>query len=281
MEDEPVINEMLLYNYFPQLAECLALTEFCLSINLDRDLEKIRQTIVKVKKQVVVNLYRNGEFLETLRLQHKVENGKTIEVHIVPHNLENSSSYYANSLHDLLVEILDRDLLKLQNILIDFLSRTEKEKFLLIYDVDPARVQEIKEKLADRIFSNEQLFWIGMLQASSIDNFAGYFIDEAVNYTDLEITFKIKKGAIAGVVKQLDFDHLQNSSCLSALQDLFKTLNLDSAEYNKYAVLKIDFTEHFRRLFNGLKIGQNFLFKTGFLSIYQKKRLKNKLNFKI
>ncbi|WP_183561602.1 sacsin N-terminal ATP-binding-like domain-containing protein [Mucilaginibacter sp. SP1R1] len=261
LENEPVIDEMPLYNFYPFWGECLALTEFFFRVNLDKDLEKIKLTIVKIKGQVNVNLYRNNEFLEKLNLQHKVENGKIAELHIIPKNPENGPLYYANCLHDLLVELLDRDFVKLQNFLTDFLSRQDKGKFLSNYDIDPDRVQEINEKLADRIYSNEQLFWIGILQVSGINNFGGYFEEKNVLYDDLTLVYKKEHGTLSELADNIDFDQLPNSRNLPFLQAIFKLLNIEVAEFNKYAVSKVDFSEHFKRLFNGLKNKYKLIFQ--------------------
>jgi hypothetical protein len=262
LEEAPVLKESSLYNYYPFLAECLALAEFYLNINLDIYLEKIKQTIVKVKGQVIVNLFRNNIFLEKSNLRHKVDNGKIPEIHIVARPSTPDISYFANSLHDLLSEILDRDLNKFQNILTDFLSRENKDAFLQIYDVESPRIQEIKEKLTDRLYSNEQSFWISALQALGINNFAGYLSDDSLHYGDMESTFDLKPGQISSLSARINFDRLLELDNITLLQNLFLLLKLDPEEYNNIALVKIDFTEHYRRLFNGLKNKQKPKFQS-------------------
>ena len=279
LENEPVIDELPLYSFFPFLAECLALTEFFFRVNLNRDIEKIKLTTVKIKKKVIVNLYRNNEFLENLDLQHKVENGKITELHIVPKNPEIGPLYFANCLHDLLVELLDRDFIKLQNFLADFLSRQDKARFLSNYDIDPYRVQEINEKLADRIYSNEQLFWIGVLQATGINNFGGYFDEDKILFVDLDFLYKTDQGKLSELSMSIDFYQLPNSRNLPRLQAMFKLLNIDVTEFNKYAVSKIDFTEHFKRIFNGLKNQFKLLFQDKLYNFLIKKTPDKQVDF--
>ncbi len=253
LEDEPVLRELSLYEFFPNLSECLALAEFYLNINLDRELEKIRQVVVKEKRKVIVTLYRNNVFLEKLALPHKVVDGKIAELHIIPKGSQNGPEYFANCLHDLLVEFLNRDLARLQNVVTDFLLRPDKDRFLTIYDVNPDRVREIREKLADRIYTNEQLFWNALLQTAGISNPEGYFEEDEIYFDDLEALFKTDNGQLSLLAGQIDFDRLHDSKNLVYLQDLFRLVNIDPLDFNKHAVSGLDFTEHFTRTLKGLQ----------------------------
>jgi len=253
LRNEPVLKESTLFDFFPVLPECLALTEFLFRVNLDRDLEKIKQTLVLEKKEVVVDLYRNNVLVDILYLPHKVENGKIPELHIVPKNAVTGPTYYANALHDLLVELLERDFINLHNFLLDFLARQDKDKFLRTYDIDQDRVNDIREKLSDHVYTNEQSFWYAVLQAVGIANPEGYFEEDGVYYDDLDALFKTGERQVFTLAARIDFNRLQEIKNLPHLQAMFRLLNVDPSEFNKHAVAGLDFSEYFNRLFKGLK----------------------------
>lgn len=273
-----IIKETTLVQFLPNLAECLALTEVLLEVHLDTLFEYIRESIVNICPQISVKLQKGNQNLGTVtNIPHKIVEGEHWVVYVTPPPPGRKYFFYANVLHDLLVELLGRDLQRIKLTFNDFFAQSAPASFVERYEVSSDRVEEIASKLAGMVQTREQTFWLDILNAVRQTADEPLFSGHTVDYPALATLLGLRVDFLAEL--RLNYDQLDHPENINSLTDLFSRLSLSVADFNNIAAFQVDFAAHYRQKFTGLRYRQKPAFRFALYEFLRNRDLTAKARF--
>ncbi len=253
MLDIEAIEKIKLWEWFPYFIESLAFVEVLLETNLDTKLEQIKNAELLVCKDLKIELYKDSKYVSTLDVTHRIESDDVLKIYINNPAYLRKSVLYSNILHDLLVEILGRDLHKVRVQLKDFYDRIDKTEYLNNYEVTVERIDEINAKLKGIVLTRKQSFWMGVMNVKNITNSTSYLKDETVDFDRLLSILSHKNTDLIFQIESIDFNKINKKENIDPLHFIFEQLKINLNDFNKSSDVKIDFKEHYEKQIEGHK----------------------------
>ncbi|GGG18349.1 DUF3883 domain-containing protein [Pontibacter amylolyticus] len=247
--DSSIKKGLLLTDYFELLPESLALLEYHLGTALHTEIDEIKNTRVYIKDNIVINIKVQGGITTPMEVSHFVRKNKNHEIHIIEDPLRNSKKLIAESLNELFILILDRDLRKYNRFLQDFLEREDKTGFLEQYEIEQLRIGEIKDILNSSGLSVIQRFWHTVLIIKNAEQ-QTFLASKGVRDDVLSNLLSCDIDLIRHFNSSFDFYNQSHSDNIPMLHDLFMHLGISLGEFNELAFPKINFQAHYARLLN-------------------------------
>lgn len=275
-----IIKELKAWDWFPGFGESLALVEVLLETNLDTRLTQIQKSQLIICDNLEIELYKDSEYVSILEnVTHKIEVGENIIVYINGRFDTQTAKLYSNVLHDLLVEVLGRDLHRVRLSLNEFYSRNNRIELLESFEVTPERVDEINSKLKGILLTKLQTFWFAIMKVRDIPNPASYVKDESIDFEKLMPLFNSTNSHWIDLVDLINYDRIYETGNITPLGMLFETLAINLDDFNKNSEVKIDFREHFQRQFEGLKVKYKSVFESKLYNYLKDKTIQEKSAF--
>jgi len=247
-----VLHELPASHFFPSFAESLALAEVLLETNLDPWLEDLRKALVKTCPSITIELHNKGNSLGKFdNIAHKITCTDRYEIYVTRAPIGRKNYFYASGLHDLLVELLQRDMQRIKLSFNDFFSQSSPSFFIERYEVSPDRVEEISGRLTGTILSREQSFWMDVLNALHIAPDPAWFPGNRVDY--FRLGSAILSSPDAMLPETLDYQCLDRPEHIAPLAGFFNALDLSLKTYNAIASFPLDFAPYYRRQFTALR----------------------------
>jgi hypothetical protein len=250
-------KELEVWQWFPFFFEALALVEVLLETNLDSKLEELKSVKVLVCEEFRIELFKDGVYVSALEnVSHKIENNDIIKLYVRENEGIPLGILYANVLHDLLVEILGRDLQRVRLSLNDFFSRTRKQGYLESYEVSPERVEDISLRFKGIVVSKIQAFWLAILNLKKVVDPASFLYNETVDFSRLIAALDLSEE-----VFDIDYVNLYATENIIPLHRLFGKLGIRLMDFNEAANINLNFADYFNRQLEGYKLRYRLAFE--------------------
>jgi hypothetical protein len=273
------VEHLAIWNWLPAFSESIALAEVLLETNLDTKLEELKAIQVIVCESFDIDLYKDSKHTSTvIDVTHRIVRNDSIEIYVRHIVDTKSNSIFAAVLHDVLVEVLSRDLHTIRFTLNDFYSRSSSSKlqFLARYEVSPDRIEEIENRVKGISISKVQAFWLSVLQSKNVSESHAYMLGSSVDFAKLSLQFNIP---IDVEIEKIDYDSIYKVDNLLHLQQLFSLLQLDVSTFNHHSELKIDFKDYFLKKLEGLRFEFRKNFEVILHDYFSSKEIDQKSSF--
>ena len=243
----------ILISFFGYLPESIAILESKLDTVLNQHFETLRAIRVFEYNVLEVKISVGDSDELIIPVNHFVDTENDYNFHFSKANNPNKNKQLAESMSELFINLLGRDLRGYNSDLLLFLNFTDKKDYLRNYDILEERVNEIRDKLNTSDLSDNQKFWEAILTAKEISNRENVFIDKEVNISSLAEIFGVEKKLIQKIQDKLNFHHTSISGNLNLLIELFSSLGIMLEEVNRTIFPKIDFRDFYEKKLTNLK----------------------------
>jgi hypothetical protein len=212
-------------------------------------------------------------------ITHKISPLPNIKVYINDSVEDKNSDFFSNIFHDLLVELLGRDLHTVRLQLNDFFSRRNKKDHLRKYDVSLDRIDELATKIKGTILSRKQSFWIGIVNLKKMANSYTFIRDNSIDFDLLLPLFGLTDSSLQEIAKKIDYEKISAQENISPIQTIFEKLHIELSDYNAVSQIKIDFRDCFQKQLNGLKNARKLLFQSKLYEFLNERSISDKERF--
>lgn len=247
------IQTITLLAYFKYLPESIAILESTLDIVMNDYFERIKAIRVFEKESIEVRISVGKSDELIIPVNHFVNTDSNFDIHLSRSNNPNRNKQIAESMSELFINILGRDLRKYNSDLLRFLNTADKKEYLKDYDILEERVIEIRDKLNTSDLTSNQKFWEAILAAKEIRIRENIFTDKEVEVGALSEILDIDKKQVQRVQDEFNFQQTSVSSNNAYLIDLLDSLDLTLEELNKNLFPKIDFRDFYEKKLTNLK----------------------------
>ena len=236
-----------LQSLFSYLPESIALLESSLDIVINEHFEALKAIRVFEKENLEVKILFGdlGEMI--IPVNHFVDTESGFDIHLSRTNNPNRNKQISESLGELFINLLGRDLRKFSSDLLRFLNTSDKKEYLKDYDILEERVNEIRAELNAFDFTPNQRFWEAILNVKEISLKENIFIDKEVDTKNLAELLKVKVNIIRNIQVKFNFYHSSSPANIVLLIELLDALSLTLEDLNKYLFPRIDFRDFYKK----------------------------------
>jgi hypothetical protein len=261
--ESEVIQTVTLPNYLKYLPECIAVLESLLNTNIDDHFEGITQIHVFVCNKLNVKISVDNSQELIIPVNHFVDTESNLDIHLSKCDSHNKNKQIAESLNELFVNLLNRDLWRFKSDTLRFLNSSEKNEFLNDYDILDERVDEIRNRLNTSFFTPNQIFWKAILDAKEISNRQNIFTEKQIDFQPLSESLNVEIDLIVEIQSNFDFHNTSNQVNISVLSNLLDKISMPLKILNQSIFPKIDFRDYYHEQLTTYKNN----FEKGFDSI--------------
>jgi hypothetical protein len=248
-----IIKTATLMEFFSLLPQSIALLESLLDTVLTPYFNQLRTIRVFEKKEVKVKISVGDSPAKIMTVAHFVDTDSALDLHVTHRDSIIKNKQIAESINELFIHLLERDLRNFSPTLLNYLNASNKEDYLKNYDIVEERINEIRDKLNISDYSSNQIFWIAILRAKGINNRKNLFIDDKMDVNNLSTVLHIKAETIRKIENHFDFSQTSNSFNIECLRELLHSLSLTLEELNETIFPKIDFRSFYEEKLMNLK----------------------------
>jgi hypothetical protein len=234
---------MPLTDYFAELPEAIALLEFLTDKALNKELERIKNSVVKERLEIWVSVTVAGSEAIEIGTDFYVDHNVNFELHIRS-GLMHKNKVLAEAIHVLFSEI-GREARRYNLELFRFLNSRDRAGFLAECEISPERILEIRERLSTSTLNAEQRFWDALLAACSVTERSAVFGHEEVDVTGVAGLLNVPDTELTAFAAEFEFRNSSAAGNLPALQALLRLTGIALTDLNKYLFPKIDLRDHF------------------------------------
>jgi hypothetical protein len=247
------IQTSTLLSFFRYLPESIAILESKLDTVLNEYFDTLKAIRVFEKDilEVKVSVGNSNELV--IPVNHFVDADNNYDFHFSRANNPNRNKQLSESISELFINLLGRDLRLFNSDLLLFLNSADKKEYLTNYDILEERVNEIRDKLSTADLTAAQTFWEAMLTAKEISNRENVFIDNEVNVSTLADLFGVEDKLIQKIQDKFNFHQTSIFGNLNLLTELLNSLSLTLEEVNRTIFPKIDFRDFYEKKLTTLK----------------------------
>ncbi len=243
-----------LSNHLKYLPECIAILESSLDTNIDEHFEKIAQIRVFICDILEVSIKINDDPQKLIiPVNHFIDMDSNLDIHLSELDPSRKNKQLAESLNELFVNILNRDLLRTKSDLYRFLNSSDKKEFLKDYEIFEERIEEIRNKLNTTILTPNQKFWEAFLNAKGLYDISDIFKEKQINIQSLSKSLNLEITLIDNIQSKFNFHNTSDQSNIILLSSLLNNISLPFKTLNKNIFPKIDFREYYKKQLNNLK----------------------------
>jgi hypothetical protein len=252
IESEALKTSTLL-SFFEYLPESVAILESKLDLILNDYFETLKTIRVFEKEILQINISVGGSDEIVIEVNHFVDVDNDYEFHFSKANNPTKNKQLAESISELFVNLLGRDLRLYNSDLLRFLNTLDKKEYLRDYDILEERVNEIRDKLNTSDLTSNQKFWEAILTTKEINNRQNVFFDKEINLTRISELLGISEDTLQKIQDKFNFLKTSVSGNIDLLIDLFNPLSLTLELVNKNIFPKIDFREFYEKKITNLR----------------------------
>jgi len=251
--ESEVIQTSTLLSFFGNLPESIAILESKLDTVLNEHFETLK--IIRVFEHEILEVKISVSDSEEMAIpvNHFVDSDNDYEFHFSRANNSTKNKQLAESMSELFINLLGRDLRLYNSDLLRFLNSADKKEYLRDYDILEERVNEIRDKLNTSDLSANQKFWEAILTAKEISNREDIFIEKEVDIITLAEIVGVEEKLIKKIQDKFNFHQTSFSGNLIMLVELLNSLSITLEEVNRNIFPKIDFREYYFKKLSNLK----------------------------
>lgn len=165
--------------------------------------------------EVKISVGDSGDII--IPVNHFLDTESNFDIHLSTANNPNRNKQIAESMSELFINLLGRDLRKYHSDLLRFLNTTDKRDYLNDYDILEERVNEIRDKLNTSDLNATQKFWEAVLTAKNISSREDIFNDKNVEIKNLSELLDADEKKIKNFQNKFNFQQTSNSGNISLL----------------------------------------------------------------
>lgn len=246
------IQTFTLVSFFTYLPESIAILESSLDIVMTEYFEKIKiiRVLEKSSIEVKISIDNSGETI--IPVSYFVDTYSDLDIHLRA-SYVNRNKQIAESMSELFINLLGRDLRKYHVDLLRFLNTKDKDEYLKDYDILDERVNEIRDKLNTSNLTSNQKFWEAILTAKEIGSRVNLFTGEQIEISTLSKLLDIHEKRVQDIQDKLNFQQTSVAPNIFLLISLLDSLNLTLEELNTNLFPKIDFRDFYGKKLSNLK----------------------------
>lgn len=252
IESEAVQTSTLLA-FFGYLPESIAILESKLDTVLNEHFDKLKVIRVFEHEILEVKISVGDSDELVIQVNHFVDSDNDYDFHFSRANNPNKNKQLAESMSELFINLLGRDLRLFNSDLLLFLNSTDKKEYLRNYDILEERVNEIRDKLNTSDLSSNQKFWEAILTVKEISNRENVFVEKEINVSPLAEILGVDEKLIQKMQDKFNFHQTGISGNLNLLIELLSSLSLTLEEVNGIIFPKIDFRDFYEKKLTNLK----------------------------
>ncbi|MDX6187804.1 DUF3883 domain-containing protein [Flavobacterium sp. Fl-318] len=253
--DTEIVRTHTLVSFYGLLPEFVALLESHLGDAISKHFGKIKAVRVLEKENLEVEISVGNSPKMLIPVSHFIDSD--FNIHLGPrHSSMNQNKQIAEAVNEFFINILDRDLRNFTANLLNFLNTNNKHDYLKSYDITEERINEIRDKLNDFIFTPNQKFWEAILSAKKIQTRENLFIENQINLKKLSAILEIELAIIQEIENKFVFTETSKSSNIRVLTNFLGLLSITLDDVNKFIFPKIDFRNTYQNRL--LKIKNKF-----------------------
>jgi hypothetical protein len=215
--------------------------------------EKIKTIRVFEKDSIEVKISVGNSDELIIPVNHFVDTDSDFDIHLSRANNLNRNKQIAESVSELFINLLGRDLRKYNSDILRYLNTADKKEYLKDYDILEERVNEIRDKLNTFDLTSNQKFWEVILNTKKISSRENIFKDKEIEVSNLSVLLDLDKKQVQKIQDNFNFHQTNVSSNIALLIDLLDSLALTLEELNKNLFPKIDFRDYYENKLNKLK----------------------------
>lgn len=241
------IQTHILLTFFKYLPESIAILESSLDLIIN-DYFNIIKTIRIYEKETIdvkISIGNSGDII--VPVNHFVDTDSNFDIHLSRTIDSNKNKQISESVSELFVNLLGRDLRKFQSDILRFLNTSDKKEYLRDYDILEERVNEIRDLLNTSDLTSNQKFWEAVLTTKEIGTRENIFINKGVEISNLSDLLQIDINIIQDIQNKFNFLQTSNSVNINLLSELLNGLSISLKDLNKNIFPKIDFRDFYAR----------------------------------
>lgn len=247
--EAPEVRKVVLIDFFTELPQIIALLEYTFDIALSSHLETLKSVEVYIKQQIQIEIQVNGYHGIIVESDYYIQKTqKSYIIHITEKNEPSQMKFKADSLAELLINILDRDLKRFNIDILNFLRATKKIEYLKDYDIDENRIDEIRQILYASDLTFKQKFWQAVFTIKKIPRFDEMLEDETIDSKKIALATEQNTEIIQTINREVSFDDINYSRNIPLLASLLSNLEILPDQLNHYIYPEIDFTPYYQCL---------------------------------
>lgn len=248
---KPPIQTSTLLTFFKFLPESIAILEFSLDIVMNEYFGRIKN--IKVFEEDIIEVKISVDNSEELIIpvNHFVNND--LDIHLSIANNLNVNKLIAESISELFINLLGRDLRKYHSDLFRFLNTVDKMEYLKDYDISEERVNEIRDKLNVSDLNANQKFWEAILNVKKISTRENVFANKSITLSKISELLDINETQVQIFQDKFNFQQTSVPSNVNLLSNLIDLLSITLEQLNKHLFPKIDFREYYGRKLVNIK----------------------------
>ncbi|MDQ8013384.1 MAG: DUF3883 domain-containing protein [Flavobacterium nitrogenifigens] len=246
-------NTSNLVSFFNHLPESIALLESRLDIVLNDYLDKLRSIRVYEKDDLKVKISIGDSQDIIIPVNHFIDADNDFSFYFSNANNPNKNKQFAESISELFINLLGRDLRQYNSDLFRFLNSNDKKQYLKDYDILEERINEIRDKLNSYDLTADQKFWESILAAKGISERDDIFSGKEINIEKLADLLGIEDAPISKIQDGFNFHQKSAPENIHLLKELFTVLSLKLEDLNKNIFPKIDFRSYYEKKLIKLK----------------------------
>jgi hypothetical protein len=258
--ESDTIQTSTLLSFFGYLPESIAILESKIDTVLNEHLETLKAIRVFEHEVVEVKVSVGDSDELIIPVNHFVDRDNDYDFHFSTANNPNKNKQLAESMSELFINLLNRDLRLFNSDLLLFLNSTDKNEYLRNYDILEERVNEIRDRLNTSDLTANQKFWEAILTAKEISNRNGIFTDKEVDISILSKKLGIEDELIQKFQDEFNFHQTNVSGNINLLIELLNSLSISLEKINGTIFPKIDFRDFYEKKLTNLK----YKFEKGF-----------------
>lgn len=251
--ESETINSSILPLFFKYLPESIAILESKLDTVLNQHFEMLRT--IQVFEHRVLEVEISVGDSEELRIpvNHFVDNDNDYNFHFSTTDSSTKNKQLAESISELFVNLLGRDLRGYNSDLLLFLNFTDKKEYLRNYDILEERIIEIRDKLNTSDLTTEQKFWDAILTAKEISNRENVFDGKEIDINSLAKLLGVEERLIQNMQDNFNFNQTSTIENLNLLIEFLNSISLSLKDLNQIVFPRIDFRDFYEKKLNNLK----------------------------
>ncbi|MDB4901945.1 MAG: hypothetical protein JWQ63_1226 [Mucilaginibacter sp.] len=228
-------------DYFEELPQSIAILEYMIDKALDKELDLIKNTIVKERASIRINVSVATSPPIPIETDYFVDRQANYELHIKSDLFTSRNKVMAEAINALFVEITNREPRRYRLELYRFLNSRHRQEYLHECEITEERLQEIREKLSSSTLTGRQKFWDAVLLAKSINDREAIFNQTKIDLPKLALLLETDSNTISEFSSAFQFRETSKAENLGPLKKLLQAIHLTLAELNAHIYPKLDF----------------------------------------
>lgn len=246
-------TQLPLIEYFPELPASIALMEYLTEKALGKELDTIKNTIVREHQSLRISVKVADTPAIEIITDYFVDQSENYVIHVKSDLFTSKNKLIAEAINALFTEILGKETRRYSIELQRYLNSENRKAFLRECEITQKDIQDIQEQLYTVSITNQQKFWISVLDARSIHDRTSVQNPDGINQSVLAKNLKIEERLLTEFSESFNFNNTSATGHIQILQKMMIATGITLAQLNEFLYPKIDFRFYYTKQLSQLK----------------------------